>query len=178
MERRESVRPDKSSVSMLLRVQKACDDESGSALLEMALCSMVVLVMILGIIEGSLALYADHFVSGAARDAVRYAVVRGSSWAGTACSSTSAPSCEASATDIAQYVKSTVPSGMTASTVSVTTLWTGLSASGLPCDNVQGNDSPGCVVTVTVTYPFTFMLPAPSAATIHLKSTSAMVISR
>jgi Flp pilus assembly protein TadG len=153
-------------------------DESGNALLEMAICSLVILTTILGIMQCSLAMYADHFVTNAARAATRYAAVRGSGWAGTSCSSTAQPSCVATATDVTTFVRSLASPGITAANITVTAIWPGTTAAGAVCNIAQGSNSSGCIVQVTVAYPFTFMLPAPSALTIHLKSTSAMVISR
>src|SRR6476659_7718911 len=52
--------------------------EEGGSLVEMALvCAFVVIPMLFGIIEVSLALYSYNFVTDAAREATRYAIVRG-----------------------------------------------------------------------------------------------------
>jgi Flp pilus assembly protein TadG len=157
---------------------KLWQDQAGSAMLEMAVCSLVILTTILGIMECSLALYNDHFASNAARDGARYAMVRGSTWADAACNSTTTTSCEATNTDVTNYVRSTAPPGITASSIVVTTTWPGLSAAGTACDAVDGSNSPGCIVQVSVSCPFTFMLPAPSALTIHLRGSSVLAISQ
>jgi Flp pilus assembly protein TadG len=54
-------------------------DETGSSLVEFALSSTVLLMAIFGVLDCSCALYADHYVANAAREATRYAMVRGSS---------------------------------------------------------------------------------------------------
>ena len=51
--------------------------EQGASLVEMALSASVLFVLLFGIIETCMALYAYNFVSEAAREATRYAVVRG-----------------------------------------------------------------------------------------------------
>lgn len=51
--------------------------EEGASLVEMALSASVLFVMLFGIIEVCMGLYAYNFVSEAAREATRYAVVRG-----------------------------------------------------------------------------------------------------
>jgi hypothetical protein len=51
--------------------------EEGATLVEMALSASVLFVLLFGIIEVCMALYAYNFVSEAAREATRYAVVRG-----------------------------------------------------------------------------------------------------
>ena len=52
--------------------------EEGSSLVEFALIFLVLMTMMLGIIDFCRAAYAYHFVSNAAREATRYAAVRGS----------------------------------------------------------------------------------------------------
>lgn len=52
-------------------------DEEGATLVEIALSASVLFVMLFGIIEVCMALYSYNFVSEAAREATRYAVVRG-----------------------------------------------------------------------------------------------------
>jgi hypothetical protein len=61
--------------------QRLCKSRSehGAGLVEMALSIAVLLSLVLGIMELSLALYTFHFISEAARDGARYAIVRGSS---------------------------------------------------------------------------------------------------
>jgi hypothetical protein len=75
-------------------------------------------------------------------------------------------------------VRSTASPGISASSITVAATWPGTTAAGTACDATQGTNSAGCVVQVTVTYPFSFLLPAPSAVTIHLQGKSAMVVSK
>jgi len=129
-------------------------------MVELALTVLVLLTVMFGVVEFSRALYTYHFVSNAAREATRYAMVRGASctsW-GTAC--------PASATDIQNYVKGIVPTGIDPSAITVTTTW-------------NPDNKPGSSVQVTVQYNlhslFAFL---PSSGSRTLTSTSQMVISQ
>jgi Flp pilus assembly protein TadG len=148
-------------------------DQTGSELVEFALSISLLLMAVLGVIGCSLALYADHFVAYAAREATRYAMVRGSSWNGTPCSTPSTFSCTATSNNISDFVTSISPPGLTASNLTVTSGSTALS--GGAC---TPTGSPGCIITVTVSYPFTFVLPLLPKDTFVLKSTAATTISQ
>src|SRR5690242_3798419 len=63
----------------------------------------LLLTLLFGIIEVGLMLYSYHFISNAAREGTRYAIVRGSSW-GTACGTYASSGCTATTTQIQQYV--------------------------------------------------------------------------
>src|ERR1039458_73601 len=78
--------------------------EEGSALVEFAFVLILVLTFMFGIMDFSRFLYTDHFLSGAAREGTRYAMVRGSTWT-TACASTTTFSCNASAANVISYVQ-------------------------------------------------------------------------
>jgi hypothetical protein len=57
-------------------------NQRGSALVEQALVLTILLAVIFGIIDSGRALYTYHFVSQAAREATRWASVRGSTCVG------------------------------------------------------------------------------------------------
>ena len=134
-------------------------NECGNSVLEFSLALSVLLLCAFGIIECSMALYADHFVTNAAKEATRYAMVRGSSWSGGACASYGSFSCSASSDDVASFVDSLVPPGIDATKLTVTTTWPGTDPSGNACDTASGDNSPTCVVAVKVSYSFNFLLP-------------------
>ena len=52
--------------------------ERGQVLVETALCCIVLLAILFGIIQASLAAYSYHFIAEAAREGSRWAMVRGS----------------------------------------------------------------------------------------------------
>jgi Flp pilus assembly protein TadG len=155
-------------------------DERGSSLVEYAIVVPVLLTFLFGIMDFSRFLYTYHFVSEVAREATRYAVVRGSSYSGTACASTATFACDATSANIQSYVQNLTPPGIIASSVSATATWPGTAPTGAAgtCSTANGNNSPGCLVQVVVSYPYKFMLPflPASASTWTVSSTSAMVI--
>ena len=133
--------------------------ESGSGLVEYSVVFIVFMTMLLGIADFSRALYAYHFVSNAAREGARYAMVRG-------CTPVVATVCPAAATnsDIQTYLRN-VPTGIDSSQLTTTTTWT-------------PDHKAGSTVQVEVDYPFNFFSPLVSTSTLNLKSTSEMIISQ
>ncbi len=167
-------------------------DQRGSTLLEFGLAIIVMLMFLFGIIDFGRALYTYHFVSNAAREATRYASVRGS-----ACKLPSA--CPAQASDISSYVVSITPSGINPANVLVDTnpgdIWPGAGpgSANAPgniggCNTSNGyNNNPGCMVFVKVSYPFNFILPflptttcgvGQNTGNICMTNSSEMVISQ
>lgn len=150
--------------------------EDGSAIVEMALSSAILFGMLVGVFELCLALFAYHVTADAARQATRWAMVRGS----TSCTNTPGlAECNATAANIQSYVtglgylnlttSDTAVNWYTASSTQPTT-WT-LCSSGT-C-NVPGSE-----VQVKVTYPFSLNIPFVSSTTLNLTSTSQMVVSQ
>lgn len=154
------------------------NDESGAEVVEFALAICVWIAGVFAIMYGSLALYASHFVGNAADEAARYAVVRGSTWSGTSCSSTSTLECDATTTDVSNYVISTLMPGLSSSNLTVTTSWPGTTSTGATCDTIYGSNSPNCLVEVQVNYSFSFPLPFLTQYTIPMTSSSEMTISQ
>lgn len=163
-------------------------EEGGSKLAEFALVVTLLFMLIIGILDCSIALYAHHFVSWAAEEGTRYAAVRGADW--TSDCSTSAPpgftigyDCNASASDIQNYVQSLAPPGLVPSSITVNTtstfVWPGTTpdCSTAPCTGCSTNtNSQGCFVRVQVTYPFTFTMPLLPQSSFNLTATSEKVI--
>jgi Flp pilus assembly protein TadG len=94
-----------------LNVRRDAQGDEGAAMVEMALVCSLLLFMIFGIIEVSIGLYTYHYISDAAREGSRWAMVRGYN----SCTNTpnlwkSTPgyTCPNGATqaDISSYVKS------------------------------------------------------------------------
>ena len=131
--------------------------ERGGAAVEMALVTVIMLVTTFGIVEVGHGFYAYSTIANAARDATRYAIVRGS-----ACTSW-ASACPASAADVQNFVKSQTPPGIDPSRMTVTTTW-------VP------NNNPGSAVKVTVQYRFSFVLAFIKVNDATISSSSQMVI--
>ncbi|SFS18281.1 Flp pilus assembly protein TadG [Granulicella pectinivorans] len=152
--------------------------ESGSSLIEFAFSLTILLLCIIGILDCSRLLYLNHYVGNAARDGVRYAMVRGSTWSGTSCASTSTFKCAATSANVTSYVIASSPSVMPTGSVQVTTTWPGTSASGGSCDTSSGANSPRCSVQVTVSYPFKFLIPFIPSTSLTVKSSSILTIAQ
>lgn len=165
------------------RVFRCLTNEEGANLVETALASTVFLAMLIGVLQMMLAVSTYNYVSDAAREGTRYAIVRGS-----ACS-TNTPNlsnCNATTGQIQTYVRGIKYPGLTASKLVVTTTWlsasvsyaTGsYSTSWSTCASGTCN-APGNIVKVVAKYPFSLSVPFVPKATLNLTSTSQMVISQ
>ncbi len=151
-------------------------DEMGSELIEFSLAASVLMLIIFGIMDCSRALYSYHYVAQTARQASRFAAVRGATWGGLSCT-TYSYGCTATSTDVTNYVRSITPRGFASSNLVVTTTWPGTNVYGTLCSLLSINNSPGCVVNVKVAYSFGFVLPFLPQSALALTSTSKMTIS-
>jgi Flp pilus assembly protein TadG len=147
-------------------------DESGTSLVEFAICASVLLALVFGIIELSLALYSYNYVSDAARVATRYAVVRGSACSGM-------PDCGITADQLQTYVQGIAYPGIKAANLAVSTTWLSASSSQPTTWTACANqcNAPGNAVEIEVTYSFPLFLPFWKSTSLSLSSTSQMVIS-
>ena len=158
--------------------------EEGAGLVETAFAISVFLMLLFAIFDFSLACYAYHYVSDAAREGSRFAMVRGSD-----CSTYSSTTpCPAGVADIASYVQNFGYPGIdtTAMTVSVqtckpttTTGSDGQAVTSWPtCSTDMTNNAPGDQVQVTVSYPFLLSVPFWKSESLTISSQSSMVISQ
>lgn len=143
--------------------------EEGATMVETALSLIILLTVIFGVFEICLALYTYHFISDAAREGSRFAMVRGS-----ACQSPGYQ-CNASAAQIQTYVQDLGFPGINPSAMTVTTVWSPYGFS--TCVSATCND-PGNQAAVTVNYQFPLSIPFIPSSTISMSSTSSMVISQ
>lgn len=158
--------------------------EYGLTIVEMAISLGIFSAVLLGVMQMSLLLYSYHFVSDAAREASRWAMVRGNNCStnvSTAyCSPTDAQATGADNGDIQAYVNGL---GFPfASSLTTSTTW--LTASGSTpitwssCGTGAACKSPGNQVQVTVSYGFRIALPFWTSTTVPVSSTSSMVIAQ
>lgn len=164
----------KTERSMVRMARQMLSDECGSELVEFALSIWVWSGMVFLILYGTYAIYAEHFANMAAHDAARYAIVRGSTWNGTSCGSTSSMECMATSTDVKKFVVARLAPGLLADKLTVSTTWPGLTSAGTSCDTDYGSNSPNCVVKVEVDYSLT--LPFASATALTLRDTAETTI--
>jgi Flp pilus assembly protein TadG len=154
--------------------------EEGSGLVEYGLICIVFLTMLFGIIDFGRALYAYHFVSNAAREATRYAAVRGSTCTDDgSCTNDGNCTSFATTTCIPTYVSSIAPPGI--DTSQLTTSACGVQggsecAESVPTGCSTTVNAPGCTAGVQVSYNFSFLFPFVRSKSITLSSTSEMVI--
>ncbi len=125
-------------------------DASGIAAVEFALVLPVFISIVLGLIEIGRVLYTDHTLDHAAREGVRYAIVRGASSPTPALSS-----------DIVALVKSRA--------APLDPAMVGVAVSFDP------NNKPGSAVAVQVSYNFEFLMPVPFGP-INLTSAARMTV--
>jgi Flp pilus assembly protein TadG len=153
-----------------IHTQRARARQRGTTMLESAIMISVLLVMMFGVVGFGNALYTYHFVSNTAREATRWASVRG-----TACGGLSG-GCPADDTDVTAYVQNlSTGIGLDPTKVTTTTTWVAPPNNLAICASQP--KSPGCVVKVQVQYSFQFLFPLlPSGFT--MESTSQMVISQ
>ncbi|HEY4382660.1 MAG TPA: TadE/TadG family type IV pilus assembly protein [Acidobacteriaceae bacterium] len=158
-------------------MRRRVSEDKGATLVELALSSIVLFSFVFGIMDMSLGIYAYHFISEAAREGTRYAIVRGASaGGGTTCASYASGNCQATSTQIQSYVKSLSFPGISAANMTVTPSWSAYTA-GATC-GVGGCNYPGDLVTVAVRYSFPVNIPFVSHRTLTLNSTAAMVIAQ
>lgn len=170
---------------LMRRARKGVLGQEGASLVEMAISCTVLFAMLFGVIEMSMALYTYHFVSDAAREASRWAMVRGGNCITNVstgyCSPTSTDAYGADNADIQAYVRSI--GYPFASTLTTSTTWLS-SSGGTPatwsnCGTTPKNcNSAGNQVQVTVSYSFPIGIPFWTNTTIPISSRSSMVIAQ
>jgi Flp pilus assembly protein TadG len=136
------------------KVRASRRNERGVVLLEFGLVMVVFFMFVFGVMDFGRALYTYHFVSHAACEATRYAIVRGST-------STD----PATAADVETYVKSITPLGVDANNLTISTTW-------------SPDTAPGSSVRVQVSDNFRFMSPFFNKYQMTLSDASQMVISQ
>jgi Flp pilus assembly protein TadG len=151
--------------------------EEGQNLVESAFALLIFLALLFGAVEFSYAFYTYHCVADAAREASRWAAVRGSQ----SCTNVSTlPECNASSAQITTYVRGLGYPGVPGASLNVTTKW--CTASSIPASwsgcSTSGSNAPGNQVQVTVSYSFPINLVYLKAASLNLTSTGSMVISQ
>jgi Flp pilus assembly protein TadG len=144
--------------------------QRGAGLVEQAIVLTLFLTVLFAIIDFGRALYTYHFVSNAAREASRWASVRGFTCTGLS------GGCPAGDPDVQTYVSNVSGMGLDPTKITATTSWPITSFSSPTCGTQINN--PGCVVQVQVTYSYNFFFPFLPTSPITMQSTSQMVISQ
>ena len=149
--------------------------QRGNSLVEHALVLAVLLAVMFGIFDFGRVLYTYNFVSNAAREATRWASVRG-----YGCNNTVPAVCTpATPTDIENYVKN-IPTTMGLDPGNIKFVppptWVAPPNNSPAC--AAHSNNPGCIVRVTVEYDYSFFMPLMPSSQVKLTSTSEMVITQ
>jgi Flp pilus assembly protein TadG len=158
-----------------LQTHLASSREQGSAIVETAMSITILITMLFAVMEGAFALYSYHFVSDAAREGTRYAIVRGNS-AGATCASYTSSACSATDAQIQSYVKNLGLPGINPANMTVQVAHA-VYPSGT-CTPSAACNNPGNKVTVTVSYTFPVLVPFIPSHTYAMSSTAAMIIAQ
>ena len=158
--------------------------ETGTGLLEYAFIFIVFMSLILGISAFGHALFVYHQVNNAAKEATRYAAVRGATCSsdadgGSCQASNSASSISGPTThdDIEAFVHNITPQSIDTSKLVVpstgdyfcgvngTTCTPAITNAPAACNTAGTANQQGCTVKVTVAYPYNFIFPLLPTAT-------------
>jgi Flp pilus assembly protein TadG len=129
-------------------------------MVEFSLATAIFLATLFGIVDFGRAFYAYDMVTNAAREATRYAIVRGTTCTDGGC---------ATQASITAYVESKFP-GLRPTYLTVTPNW----LPGPYCTD-PGLHGPGCLIQIQVKYTYYFVYRFPPAT---MTSTSQLVISQ
>ena len=146
--------------------------EEGAAAVEMALSITALLMVIVGAMKMCLAVYSYHYTSEAAREGVRWAIVRGST-----CGTTYASACPATKDDISTYIKTLGYPALNPSNLTVTTTYAGF-PTGVICTPSSNCNNPGNLITITVQYSFPLSIPFRTSKTLTMTSTASAIIAQ
>lgn len=161
--------------------------EAGGTLVETAISLSLLFLLIFGILEGSLAIYSYHYLSNAARQGARYAIVRGSDWSAN-CTDFTDSGCIATDTQISDYVKNLGFPGIDSSKIQVTvkcaTITETSTSATVGAFGAYGSSCNAAtdLVQVTVSYPFSVPIAGvngsctSSPTSFCMSSTSQMTI--
>jgi Flp pilus assembly protein TadG len=154
--------------------------EEGGALVEIGLACAILIPILFGIIQLSIGLYCFHFAADAAREATRWAMVRGETCSanfGAAYCSPTSNQASADGNDIDQYVKSL---GYPFSgAVTTSTKWcptTGSTPATWGTCSATGSKKVGNQVQVTVSYSYPLVIPFVPRRSLSVSSVSTMTI--
>ncbi|HUX44804.1 MAG TPA: TadE family protein [Terracidiphilus sp.] len=149
------------------------DGEEGSALVEFALSACMLMTIQVVLIAVSMIVYSYTFVSDAAREATRYAMVRGLSL-NNPCTAPGYATCIAQNDDIQSYVRGLHLPGIAPENLTVTTDW--LTSVGAECGTQDSCKAPGNLVHVTVAYAYPVTLGFGTSKSFTMTSRSQSVI--
>lgn len=165
--------------------KRVAQNESGVALVEIAISSAVVLATFVGVFQMTMACYTYNAVSEITRETTRWAAVRGSTC------HTNTPNldnCPATTTNIQNYAKTfgainwspcTTQNPCVTVSYKTGTTTTGTSQSKTTWATCASNcGNPGDMLVVTMNYPYSFSIPFLRQYSLTLSSTSEMIVAQ
>jgi len=163
--------------------------QRGASLVEYAFVLILFLSLLFGISGFGHALFVYHHLNSAAKEAARYAAVRGSTCSDdSSCLASNSASGVAGPTtvaDVKAFVASITPSSIDSNYITANMAVCGVTSTicspaittaPAECNTVATANKPGCTVQVTVNYSYNFMFPLIQTTPISMSSTSDMVI--
>jgi Flp pilus assembly protein TadG len=149
------------------RHRRGLRKEDGATLIEFAITISVALTLVFVIMQLCLALYMYGMISETAREATRWAIVRGST-----CVTGSGTSCTTTTAAITTYAKDLGFPNVGGGTLVVTPTYPDTN----PVGGAANCQAPGCRVKVVVTYTVAISLPMVPRNSIPLQTSSEMYI--
>ena len=156
---RDCYRPSGRPSAAHRKVRRAVRGDDGSSLIEFAATLGLMMTFIFVLTQISMALYTYGMISECAREATRWASVRG-----TQCLTAGGASCTATTTSVSNYAKGLGFPNIGGSAISPVTTYPDL------------DEAPGHRVKVTITYPYSVSLPFVPQKAISLQVSSEMYI--
>jgi len=167
-------------------LSRRSQDETGSALVEFAISSIVILGTFLAVFQMSVACYHYNTVAEITRETARWAAVRGST---CSVNTPGLDNCNASATTIRDQAKkygainwsqcTTSNPCVTVSYKTATTTLVNSKTATTWSDCSSGTcNLPGNMIVVSMTYPYSLNLPFVNKFSINLGSTSEMIVAQ
>ncbi|MBV8515495.1 MAG: pilus assembly protein [Acidobacteria bacterium] len=140
--------------------------QRGTTIVEQALILPVLLALMFGAIDMARALYAYHYVGYIAREATRWASVRGGGINGAT-----------TQLQVQNFVSNVAGMGLDPAQITSTTNWMA-PPNGSPLCGGASPEKPGCIVQVTVNYNYKFIFPFLPGGTLRMSSESQMIITQ
>ena len=146
--------------------------EGGASVVEFALSCVILFPLMFGVLILCMALYSYLYISDAAREGSRYAMVRGSR-----CPTyTGFPSaCPASAGDVQNYVRGLGFPGIKPSNLTVTATWSADNGATWSSTDTSHNAA-GDLVRVSITYQYFLSIPYVPPKLLSMTSSAQTVI--
>jgi Flp pilus assembly protein TadG len=168
-----STRSPRAAVEAVKLARSRVKEDGGATLVEFAFSGVILFTLVFGIMVISIVLYSYHFVSEAAREGVRYAMVRGSGCSSYGSFGSDCPITAASA--VQTYIQDLGFPGIKPSNLSVTTTWS-TNGSAWTSSPAAHND-PGDYVKVVVSYQLPVSIPFVGSRSLTMNSTAETIIS-